>query len=446
MKLQGHGCLPETDGRNFMALLDMCHFLVDQITQRHNFADVEAASMLRATDTQQSALLTAQMYSYWSAAPAGPGVYEMLCEWTASQPGAGAAARLSRETGQSRARHANPMQAALHALAVNECKDWPRRRKTGAFYFAGEDASGAALLVDEKLQRVYRVVGLSTSLGDMMRAGGRAGRDDQSLLGSSLLLTLLPFMGTIVYDGTLRGAPPNRDPGFVGELVALAAAATDGAASGDQKLITELPTVVDAPLVKRRVRIDGLQAKPELNGQFGTVDSFDDPSGRYCVRLEEGGASFKLKPANLTEAAARPAAAAAAASARPLTSSELALQERLKALTKSTGSMWVFRRMGYSEDENPQHMGMIMDGGSGMVVGTFQSKRLAPTADEYLKHLEPALFGSGGGGRGVKPSQIAVDEQGAVERLKLVLEPAGITCGYYPPPTEEELSAMGVPQ
>ena len=103
--------------------------------------------------------------------------------------------------------------AALHALAVNECSQWPRRRKTGVFHFAGEDGSGAALLADDGLKSVYRVVGISTSVGDMMRASGQV-----SLVGSSLHLTLLPFMGTIVYDGTLRGAPPKADPAFTSEL------------------------------------------------------------------------------------------------------------------------------------------------------------------------------------------------------------------------------------
>ena len=42
-------------------------------------------------------------------------------------------------------------------------------------------------------------------------------------------------------------------------LVMLAAAATDEAAGG--RVIAELPTVTDAPLLRRRVQIDGLQAK-----------------------------------------------------------------------------------------------------------------------------------------------------------------------------------------
>ena len=38
---------------------------------------------------------------------------------------------------------------------------------------------------------------------------------------------------------------------------------------------------------------------------------------------------------------------------------------------------WVMRRMGYSEAENPQHMGVIISSKSGMMLGTFQSKHLA---------------------------------------------------------------------
>ncbi len=124
------------------------------------------------------------------------------------------------------------------------------------------------------------------------------------------------------------------------------------------------------------------------------------------------------------------------------------------------------------------HMGAIMSAKTGMAMGTFKSKYLAPTAAEYLAALEAALFpaaaaaaaGGGGGGRGMgmgdlfagmfggaggggrsggpvkKPAQIAVDEQSAVPRLKAVLAgAAGINVSYYPPPTDEELSAMGVP-
>ena len=37
-----------------------------------------------------------------------------------------------------------------------------------------------------------------------------------------------------------------------------------------------------------RVQLMGLQAKPELNGQFGTAETLDPDSGRWVVRLNKG--------------------------------------------------------------------------------------------------------------------------------------------------------------
>jgi len=430
MKDPGRGALSESDGRCFMALLDMCHFLVDQITQRHCFPDVQAASSLRAMDTLASAHLTAEMYSYWYAAPAGPGIFEMLVDWTQSQPGVGVANRNARQLGQ-RVPSAQGFGAALHALARNECAHWPRRRKTGVYYYGGDDSDGVALVADELLTQVYRVVGISTSLGDMMRAN-----QGEAPIGSALLLTLLPFMGGIVYDGTIRGAPRPDDPAFVNQLMSLVAAARK---SGD--LIRELPTVVETPLLGKRVVVNGLQAKPELNGRHGIASDFVESKGRYAVNLEDGGGSFALKPDNLSVAPPRSDEGAHAAAAPVLSAEELALQEQIRGL-REVDDFWVFRRMGYSEADNPMHMGMIMSGESGMVVGQFKSRQLAPTAAEYLSALKDVLFRRGAAG--CKPKRLAVDEKSAVERLRLVLLPAGVEAGYYPPPSDEELSSMGV--
>ena len=49
------------------------------------------------------------------------------------------------------------------------------------------------------------------------------------------------------------------------------------------------------------VRMRGLQAKPELNGQRGVVTDFDASSGRCSVQLEDGRGPYKIKPENLEE-------------------------------------------------------------------------------------------------------------------------------------------------
>ena len=49
-----------------------------------------------------------------------------------------------------------------------------------------------------------------------------------------------------------------------------------------------------APLVGRRITIEGLASKPELNGTGGVAVSFDDAKGRYNVKLDSNGAVMAL--------------------------------------------------------------------------------------------------------------------------------------------------------
>ena len=48
-----------------------------------------------------------------------------------------------------------------------------------------------------------------------------------------------------------------------------------------------------------RVRINDLQARPELNGRYGVAGSFDAAKGRYAVAVDGGVEAVLLKPANL---------------------------------------------------------------------------------------------------------------------------------------------------
>jgi ankyrin repeat protein len=56
--------------------------------------------------------------------------------------------------------------------------------------------------------------------------------------------------------------------------------------------------IQEYPLLGRRVVINGLVARPELNGRTGTAVSFDDDKGRYSVELDDT-SSFMIKPCNL---------------------------------------------------------------------------------------------------------------------------------------------------
>lgn len=431
------GALDEADGRAFMMLMDMARFCVNEITQRHQFETLEDASKLRAERPDQAGALTGQMYSYWFHAPAGPGVYENLLRWTALQQPAVHASLLRRELGLGgRPGQASGPAQAAHLLAVNECAHWPRQRVHGTFFLVKEAPSGAALLVHAKTDAVYEVLGISTSLGDLLRSNGRD-------LPASLTLTLLPYVGRIVYDGTLLGAPPPpRD--VEAELVA----AVD-AAVADGRVIKQLPTPCEAPLLGKPVRIDGLQAKPELNGTRGRATDFDEPKGRYAVKLAAGG-FLLLKPASLTEVDEEPPPEGAAVG-EPPTESQRAAVARLAAAPACAAKeheFWVLRRMGYTERDNAEHALVVLAGATPIPLSEqqplFLCEALEPTVDEILSALERAVGSPAWAGRG-KPAMVATDALPIVERLKELLRPANITAGYYPPPSEEELTSMGSP-
>lgn len=439
----GHarGALSEQDGRCFMCLLDMCHFLVDRITRECRFKDLDAAGMLRTDNVMAAAALTGKMYTYWDAAPAGPGIYEMLLQWTAENSAQSGSLSQREVFGRRGGRQSSGQGQAMHLVAMNECSHWPRQRVSGVFSFAAETEAGAALLVDNEMKTVYEVLGISKSIGDIVRGGGN------SPLGASVRLTLLPFMGVIIYDAHVLGGPPSG-ASYVAEAKAVCEAAL--AAGTVLKKLPEPP-----PLLGKRVTISGLVSKPEVNGARGVAYEFSEAKGRYAVRLEAGGAPMLLKPANLEQLPPRVSAAPGEegvegreADERPLDAFEKGARAKLKKAPALVGhgGAWTVRRMGYTEADNPTHEACIISGEGGMVMAGGASPllgfaQLAPTSAEYLKGLLSAVAANGG----KRPHMIAVDEQSAVARLQTVLGPAGIRAGYYPPPSDEELSTMGGP-
>ena len=55
-------------------------------------------------------------------------------------------------------------------------------------------------------------------------------------------------------------------------------------------------------LLGSRVRVVGLQARPEFNGKVGRVYSFDNEKGRAGVHLDnDDGPGLWVKPSNLVE-------------------------------------------------------------------------------------------------------------------------------------------------
>jgi hypothetical protein len=79
----------------------------------------------------------------------------------------------------------------------------------------------------------------------------------------------------------------------------------------------------------------------------------------------------------------------------PPTNQEQALLDKLAAIPKSPANQeafggapdgyWVFRRFGYTEAENPMHVGIVLAGANPL--GQFKCSALVPTALDILKGL-----------------------------------------------------------
>ena len=107
-------------------------------------------------------------------------------------------------------------------------------------------------------------------------------------------------------NGTPRGRQPGMPLSPVGEVQEKPA---DGSAEpavlmgGNGEPAKPPATATPTPnLSGRRVRIGGLQARPELNGRCGVAGRFDAAKGRYEVAVEGEAEAVLLKPENLQEA------------------------------------------------------------------------------------------------------------------------------------------------
>jgi hypothetical protein len=111
-------------------------------------------------------------------------------------------------------------------------------------------------------------------------------------------------------------------------------------------------------------------------------------------------------------------------------------------------STWCFRRMGYTENENPSHTGIIIDARGSSPIGPFSCSSLAPTSTDILKAL--AHSASSSVSEGKMPVNVLIDDLACCERIQYLFREhpigsgnleGGIQAAYYPPPTREETAA-----
>lgn len=291
-------------------------------------------------------------------------------------------------------------------VAINKMKDfkdnwgnsleedviyWTSSRVVGNFIVLFERPDGT-IMVSDDYQHVYLVLGIAQSLGDVtnisfegntMKQGKPFGppKFHSPLFSVVIFTTLLNWDGKIVYDGLL------------------------------------MPQYKPSPSTMKRA----------INAYINAVNN-----GTLFTKLEKKAPSrfnSKLKisdeEVNALEISLR-ADLQSIRSKRPFV-------KKFEDSDYSNMKLIVFRRHGYTEQENPDHMISVMNPQFGaMPMKTFFSKNLIPTVQECIKALKEIV---------VKHDidSICFDAIEVVVPIQKLLEGSTkFKISYYPPPSEEE--------
>jgi hypothetical protein len=327
-------------------------------------------------------LLTSQMYSFWTRANGMP-VLGLLRDWI-DQNCARAVNPHTREvTGGGPKGQLKWLQAASLDREVARWGD-ENSRITGDFWVVEQRDDGAVLVSRTQQGLVCLGLGIADSICKVLPPTSYANP-------VCVHLTLLPFKRRLVYDGVLHAIACGDSPRDLEERVMKAEAS--GA----------VVRCIPYPPAETQEDRQRLQAA-------GSLPTKSDEGVAEQVRTQ-----YRELLAQL----------AALPRSTPPTSEN----------APDPGS-WVLRRMGYSEEGNPNHMGMIM-AGSGLVLGPFFCAALEPTPEELLQAVVETAVRVGR-----RPWCVMIDAESAVQRVQQVLEQADVKVAYYPPPSQEEQDAI----
>jgi hypothetical protein len=261
-------------------------------------------------------------------------------------------------------------------------------RVHGNFWIVGSSQhTGAAYLIPEDSKSmVYEVLGIRNALYPMIARGPFT----RPVL---MAATLIPWYGRLLYDGVVRPAHDMHTPQQASRaLTEKLQAAVDMAVNGGRVIARLRDT--------QRVPASEGPSRPRLapNRHPPTEEE-----GRYMEQL-----------------AALPA---------PIQASMEDNFDELKPWT------WTFRRMGYTEEENPGHMGIVIRG-NGVALGPFDCSALNPTSVDILRNTVTYARQLNR-----QPSVLSIDERVCCDRLKFLLQATDVRVHYYRPPSKEETFA-----
>jgi hypothetical protein len=424
--VQKDGCIDETYGRPLCLLLDVLRFLAakeivcdetihsihdierihsgqsdnqENTPSYHNKATTAAVRTLDGNSTTRLNYFLAIAWSHWIDSPKGKGVYEMAKGWVQKE--------WKRELAR-RPIPINPVDAKKfvhYREMVDFCgtsfdhiravKSW-HIRVHGDFWIVSGDEKGSYLIPKNNEDMVYQCVGLTTSLHELVK----------SKYGKRPMVwkvTLIPYYGRLVYDGviTLGGGFNNASKGLAmaaSETKARKLRATVEEAKRNRRVIQRLRQLE----VEGGSRI-GLSSQGRMNNKAPRKRQQPSPTQQELELLSEYTNMRSVFPPNDPQ------------------------------------GVWVFRRKGYTEQENPDRIGLIL--GCGEPMGFFRcSHGLEPTSIDILQGVVEASLAVGR-----RPHSILPDDYDCYQRIKFLFQNTvqnhDTSIEYYYPPTPEETAA-----
>ena len=374
------GMLVENQGRAFSLILDVLRYLVafclHQDPDIRHFPDIER---VKDENLEKAQFLTASAWSYWDDPGANKGtgdrgIYQSAVEFIPEM--------FSVEDGNTN--HLNHEEKrVLRAVTDKVAVAGWNHRIHGDFWIVAKDTNdgGTYAIPDDNKRAVYKVFGMTSCLYDLLQ---------NALPGmpAKVKMTMVPWYGRLVYDGTVNVT--NR---YAPDTLAARLANSLQTAKAEGRVVERL--------IQLELPDEGLSGDDVIN--------MDEPE-KDATRNE------RLIISSFSPIPSYPAWDG----------------------TANDPGVWVFRRMGYTEEANPKHMGVILAAGG--MIGRFECSALEPQPTDILKWLVQYSLTLGR-----RPSIINIDDKTCYKRVKHLLKDVeGTDVEYYPPPTEEELNAMNV--
>lgn len=271
--------------------------------------------------------------------------------------------------------------------------------------------SGTYLIPDSNENMVFKVLGIRNHLFTLAKSTCPDYRP------MKMVVTMVPWYGRLVYDGVV--VPATNASGIPGPPIMASPSHT-------AKL---KQTVIDAEergcVIERLLELE-LQDSQSLLPDL-TLLTIDDNNGQ---QQEE---PTQMEKACLAKLA------------------QYALPDSYANNSRRPKVFWTMRRFGYTEDDNPDHFGIVMN--SGLPIGDFIcTQGLAPISTDLLTSLIKVCADNNISSSSTTtnellklPMYLNIDDRACYNRMKYLFEKEDIFCNtkvlYYHPPSVEETDA-----